>query len=146
MGKGYVPGNFEGPVQVTPSENASNCSFNVFEDEKEEKKNAMSSDAGSLVDGAEGQDVAIFGTSSGQRQVGFMIAEHKTGERTEVKDENEDVQFTMADFDYPGTSTLIMPGDIDPGYLADVSRSIDLRMPYADRLSDETKKSIARLM
>ena len=146
MGEGYVPGNFEGPVQVTPSENASSRALNVFEDEKEEKKNAICSDAGSLVDGAEGQDVDIFGTSSGRRQVGFMIAEHKTGERTEVKDESEDVEFTMADFDYPSTSGVMLPGDIDPDYLAEVSRSIDLRMPYADRLSDDKNQSIARLI
>ena len=38
MGKGHVPGNFEGPVQVKPSENASSRALNVFEDEKEEKK------------------------------------------------------------------------------------------------------------
>ena len=128
VGKGYVPGFFEGPVQVTPSKHASSRSFNVLNDEKEEKKNAMS-DAGSLVDGAEGQDVAIFGTSSGQRQVGYMIAEHEMGERTEVKDESEDVEFKMDDFDYPSTSSVMMPRYLDPEALAEVSRSIDLRMP-----------------
>ena len=95
MGRDDVPSNFEGPVQVTPSENASSRAFNVFEDEKEEKKNAMSSDAGSLVDGAEGQDVDIFRTSSGQRQVRFMIEAYETTKTKETKDESEDVEFTM---------------------------------------------------
>ena len=103
MGKDYVTGNFEDPVQVTPSENASSRAFYVFEDEKEEKKNAMSSDAGSLVDGAEGQDVDIFGTSSGQRQVGFMIEAYETTETKETKDESEDFELSMADFDYINT-------------------------------------------
>ena len=144
--KGNVPGNFEGPVQVTPSENASSRSFNVLNDEKEEKKNAMSSDAGSLVDGAEGQDVAIFGTSSGQRQVQYMIAEHEMGERTEVKDESEEVEFKMDDFDYFSGNTALLTRTIDPELMAAVSRTIDLRMPFADRLSDEKKQFITRLV
>ena len=75
-----------------------------------------------------------------------MIEAYSTTETKETKDESEDVEFTMADFDYSSTinSSVMMPGDIDTEYLDELSRSIDVRLHYAEGVSDEKKQVTLR--
>ena len=68
-----IPGNFDGPTQITPSGNASGRSFAEPQTEEEVKNNAIGSFAGSLADGSESMNPRVFSSSSGQRQVASAL-------------------------------------------------------------------------